>query len=763
MTRKRIFISRSRTMYYAHTQGNGPEDWEPLEEHLRLVALGDDQFPGAAGFAKKFGAADFGELLGWWHDLGKFAPQFQGYLRQQNGLDSHLENLPGRVDHSTAGAAFAVQRFADTHPAVARILAYCIAGHHAGLADWDTDSDACLQQRLNAKKPETIAALKEACGEFLHLPLPPLPSLTPGTDNAERSFQLAFFTRMLFSCLVDADYLATEKFMAPETAGQRREQQPLLAELNAALDRCLADKRSQSEPTPVNAIRGDILSECQNAAPLRPGFFSLTVPTGGGKTLSSLSFALRHALQHDLDRIIYAIPFTSIVEQNADVFRAALGDLATTGLVEHHSNFDPKKETPWNRLSAETWNAPLVVTTNIQLLESLFASRTSRCRKLHNIARSVIILDESQTLSVELLHPCLSALRELVRNYQCSVVLCTATQPALMARDDFKIGIPANEIEEIISKPAALYQSLKRVQVQYVGDLSDDDLIDQLASEQQVLCIVNTTRHAAELYQRLKQRGQAVHLSARMCPEHRSKTIKDIKQSLDDKKPCRVISTQVIEAGVDIDFPAVYRAIAGFDSLAQAAGRCNREGRHAAGKVVVFATEHPLPHGHLRQTAETAQELIPLYDDFLSLDAIEHYFRKHYWQHQGGWDRPGVLSSFRSDSGSFAPLADFRSAEQKFQLIPDETKPVIVPWGKTGRRLERQLRKSPFVSREIRQQLQRYTVQIRQFYWDRFVQNHWVELVYEQYPVLVDSLRYDDNLGIGLDDQILLDPAQSVV
>jgi CRISPR-associated endonuclease/helicase Cas3 len=404
---------------------------------------------------------------------------------------------------------------------------------------------------------------------------------------------------MVFSCLVDADYLATEQFMAPEQAALRPSGQPSISELrdraDSYIDR-LAHEADQARPgAAVNAHRARVLSACREAARLEPGFFTLTVPTGGGKTLSSLAFALRHAESHGLNRVITAIPFTSIIEQNAAHIRAALGDLNGKLVLEHHSNLDPQQEkaqTQQNRLAAENWDAPVVVTTNVQLLESLFACRTGRCRKLHRIAHSVIVLDEAQALPPGLLAPTLAALRELVRNYGCTIVLCTATQPALEKRANFPIGIdqprpiiPHGHREE-------LFKGLKRVEVEQAGTLSDDQLVDRLASEDQVLCIVNTRPHAAELFTSLCERlgetntverqglevpavGSCLHLSANMCPRHRSAVLRLIRRRLETGRPCRVISTQLVEAGVDVDFPVVYRATAGLDAIAQAAGRCN--------------------------------------------------------------------------------------------------------------------------------------------------------------------------------------------
>ena len=327
-----------------------------------------------------------------------------------------------------------------------------------------------------------------------------------------------------------------------------------------------------------------MLADCLAAAPLAPGFFALNVPTGGGKTYSSLAFALAHALAHDLRRVVVAIPFTSIIEQTADAYRQALGVLTERGLVEHHCSLAPAKDTRANQLAAENWDAPLVVTTNVQLYESLFAAAATPCRKVHRLVRSVIVLDEAQTIPVELLRPTLLALQELVCHYGCTVVLCTATQPALEWRaGEFELGL--RNVRPIIQDQAALFAALRRVEVVRVGRLGDEALADLIAAEHAALCIVNTRRHAAELYDALVARGGPAgcyHLSTFMCAQHRRDQLAEIRRRLRDSQPCRLVSTQLIEAGVDVDFPAVYRAPAGFDSLAQAAGRCNREGSRAA-------------------------------------------------------------------------------------------------------------------------------------------------------------------------------------
>lgn len=759
--------------FYAHTlSDHPPSDWEILEDHLKLVAEGNGrEFPGARGFAQRFGAGDWGALLGWWHDLGKYSDSFQNYIKQAgaDSADGHSAEISKKVDHSTAGAQYAAQKYG----VIGKILAYTIAGHHAGLPDTD-DNNAGLNGRL--KKSIDGSWQKAAPQWITSLPCPQFPALdlaAPG-ESKKRSFQAAFFIRMLFSALVDGDFLATEQFMQPEKAELRPADLPtiqaLLTQLNIHL--LQFDNPRRDTDTMVNQKRHQVLHACREKATLSPGFFSLQVPTGGGKTLSALAFALEHGAQNDMQRVIYAAPFTSIIEQNGDVFRSALGSLADRAVIEHHSNLDPddpQKQNQHTRLAAENWDAPIVVTTNVQLFESLFACKTSRCRKLHHIAGSVIILDEAQTLPVDLLRPTLMALDELVRNYDCSVVLCTATQPALGQRDDFSIGLEQKKIRPIIDRPLELHKALKRVQVQSIGKLEDEDLVARLKQEAQVLCIVNTRAHAASLFAALQEQADEqtiFHLSAQMCPAHRNDILEQIRAQLNAKEPCQVISTQLIEAGVDVDFPVVYRAMAGLDSIAQAAGRCNREGALAdesgqpqLGRVYVFDTDK-LPR-MLRQTADVAQQVVPTYkDDLLAPKSVEHYFKLHYWQKGGengqGWDKEDVLGCFDNGGQSL----QFRQAAAKYKWIDDSQTSVLVPYGEKGDELISQLlavneQTSSKYKRLLLRRLQRYTVTL----YSQGIAKLRENAVLLEHPLWLDQNvlvlnnhdAYDLNLGIKMD------------
>ncbi len=743
---------------YAHTLKGRPEsEWEPLEKHLEEVAKR------AAEFGGVFGAAELARAAGLWHDLGKYSTAFQQMLKDSE--DSEAKRPAGRVDHSTAGAQYAASR-----GQMGRLLAYGIAGHHGGLPDDVADQgESDLRHRLEKDVPSwRHAADPSLLDQALGLPSFP---------KAKGMFTVAFLTRMLFSCLVDADFLATERFMNPVRAAERPEGDAAVspAALLAAIDAHLRELESRAVPTNVNACRARVLQACRSKARLPPGFFSLNVPTGGGKTLSSLAFALAHAAAHAHRRVVYAIPYTSIIEQTADVFRKALGHLSGN-LLEHHSSIDPEDEertSTRSRLAAENFDAPLVVTTNVQLFESMFACSTSRCRKLHRLARSVIVLDEAQALPPSLLHPTLAALKELVGNYGCSVVLCTATQPALERRELFTIGL--EDVRPIIDDPQALHDELRRTMIEHVGNLTCEELARRLLAEPRVLCIVNTKAHAAELFGLLRDgtddgNGEPLHLSARMCAAHRSEVLDRVKATLKGTGPCRVVATQVIEAGVDVDFPVVYRAAAGLDSIAQAAGRCNREGTQAVGRVFVFEYDlkaYRTPHDISRAAAQFQQVAPEHQHDLLSPDAVNQYFRLHYWRQGGshgeGWDRGAesprgrsVMGCFGLGEGHEAFHFQFRHAAEIYRLIPDAQTSVLVPYDERARNLRDELLALPDAATDLAHRLR---------VWDRAAQRYGVGVYENDLRKLIDGgvlqerhgryllgnqRAYDQDLGLTL-------------
>lgn len=715
--------------FYAHSKDKEPpECWQPLADHLLRVA------EMARSFADEFGAGDWGYLSGLWHDLGKYSNEFQQYLSSNDDSNAHIETKLGRVDHSTAGAQHAFEKSKDE----GKLLAYTIAGHHAGLINGRDNEGSCLVARLEKKIP-----VCNACPDWLsHLPI--VNHLPFSLEKERFCFQLSFFTRMIYSCLVDADFLDTERFM-DEQKSMWRKGYPSLESLHTKLKEYLKQLIKNASKTLINRHRSDILKHCLNAADWHPGLFSLTVPTGGGKSLSSLAFAMKHALRFGKKRIIYVIPYTSIIEQNAAVFRDILGEDA---LLEHHSNFDPEEEDHRSRLAAENWDAPLIVTTNVQFFESLFASRSSRCRKIHRIANSVVILDEAQMLPVSLLKPCLEALRELALNYQTTIVLCTATQPALSTSATFTEGLEG--VREIIPDPEKLYQTFKRVKTTQLPLLADGELVNKLDQYGQVLCIVNTRKHARLLYERLPDRSGCYHLSALMCPAHRSEVLGRIRAALANGEPCRVISTQLVEAGVDIDFPVVFRAISGVDSIAQAAGRCNREGKLAEkGQVFIFRPESGLPPGYFRQTAETAEAVLRHHGDPLSLHAVHAYFEQLYWLKGEALDQYQILA----DLAAGAKTGDFpfRDIADKFKIIEEGMMPIIIPWNGEAEKIVEDLRYSDFPAAAARK-AQRFTIQVYPQIFQPLLNAGSVERLHGQYDVLINRDLYREELGLCPED-----------
>ncbi|MGL4397900.1 MAG: CRISPR-associated helicase Cas3' [Hyphomicrobium sp.] len=653
----------------------------------------------AMELAGKFGAAEYGFAAGLLHDLGKAKPEFQAYIRG-----------PGPAEpHAAEGARFVVEHYAQRcHPAfkapLGRVLAFPIAGHHAGLANGNLPRGGMLSldDRMDGAKPVAPWFPINALPEFKR---PPSPLIAAGRDP----FGWALFTRMLFSALVDADRLETERWynqLKPDAvprgwAGQIRD-------LKLELDRFLGQAFDGSSPvSELVRLRAEVLADCRAAGDHEQGLFSLTVPTGGGKTLSSLAFALNHAIRHELDRVIYVIPFTSVVEQTADVFRTALGD--TDAVLEHHSAFDDQahvhdagQDLDFGirklRQAAENWDRPIVVTTAVQFFESLFANKPGRCRKLHSIANSVVVLDEVQTMPLKLLRPCLAALNELARGYRTSIVLCTATQPAFTREAGLKAPEALDGVREIVREGRDLHARLKRVKAEIAEvPLSDLHLVEVLGSVGQGLVVVNNRRHARELFKELDTAGIAGrrHLTTAMTAAHRQHVLAEIRSDLTAGRPARVVSTSLIEAGVDVSFSSVWRAWAGLDQIVQAAGRCNRNGElgPAGGRLVVFDPEPKdgrSPPRELEQNAETARRILREQPDLLSPEAVAAFFRELLWTKEdsghfrqldnvkvGEREIVGIMKSLdETKHGLNFPFADIAQA---FRLIDETMVPVIIP------------------------------------------------------------------------------------
>jgi len=751
-------------IYYAHSAqdklGNllPYERWQTLQSHS--VNVGEM----AAEFARVFGAQEIACQTGQLHDLGKYSEAF----------NCRLHGGPS-VDHATAGAKIAVERWRNV---IGKLIAFCIAGHHAGLANGNGEGDnrSTLKDRLALQFGTDIPALDNQWQQEIKLPQnlsdPPLKA-----DAHHPYFSYAFFTRMLYSCLVDADYLDTEAFYSNlENKAVERGGYPDLNALQHnfnqfinAFRRRIAQSSAQTEAEKRNAalnrLRSEILDYAVEQAAQPQGLFTLTVPTGGGKTFTSMAFALEHAKRHGMRRVIYVIPFTSIIEQNAAEFRKAFGEFGEQAVLEHHSTFDDGKlqnEATKDklRLASENWDAPIVVTTAVQFFESLFADRSSRCRKLHNIAGSVIILDEAQMLPLNLLLPIMQAIKELAQNYRCSVVMCTATQPAVQAENGFYRGF--ENVREIAPKPTALFDKLRRTTVQHIGTQTDADLLAKLGEHPQMLVIVNNRRHARSLYDQAKYLDGTFHLTTLMCAKHRSQKLDEIRGRLKNGEPCRVIATSLIEAGVDVDFPLVMRAEAGLDSVAQAAGRCNREGKRPSENsfVWIFAPEEQwkAPPELATQAAVMRLTANSFSDDLLSTQAVAAYFAELYQLKGSELDNKKILK-MHNDAGQSLDFP-FQTIVDKFRMIESHMQPLIIPFDGEAENLISSLQHADHIGGLLRK-LQPYTVQIPEKALAALYKAGRIEPINEknfgkQFYTLIGLDLYDEVAGLSWEDTAFL-------
>jgi CRISPR-associated endonuclease/helicase Cas3 len=701
--------------YLAHKAEDGRV--QTVREHLTQTAAL------CAGYAAPFGGAMQGELAGLAHDLGKYNVKFQ------RRLDGSTE----QVDHATPGAYICIQK---NQP----YAAFCVAGHHGGLPDLGGRGDTSDQPTLLGRKRRAEERGMEPDDRWqqeITLPNAPLPAFCekdPLTD--------AFFIRMLYSCLVDADFLDTETFMAgqPVPRGGGATMPELLEKLEQYIANWFPPKGE------LNTRRCAILNDCREQGTARkPGLFTLTVPTGGGKTVASLAFALQHAVAHGLERVIYVIPYTSIIEQTADVFRDILG---SDNVLEHHSGVvfteadEATTETLRLRRATENWEMPVVVTTAVQFFESLYDNRSSKCRKLHNLANSVIVFDEAQMLPLPYLRPCVSAIAQLVEHYGASAVLCTATQPALGPL--FREFLPGVSPVELCPDAERESDVFRRVTFRNAGKLTWDDLAEQLNRQDQVLCVVNSRKSAQTVFARLDGEG-AFHLSTLMFPAHRRAVLAEIRKRLRQGKPCRVVSTSLIEAGVDVDFPAVFREEAGLDSILQAAGRCNREGNRPADQslVTVFRGEDKAPP--LFSTAIAAgQVAMEQYTDWSSPAAIQCYFRELLdLKGADAQDQKGILPMLRD--GSFP----FRTVAERFHLIENDTRTIYIPLGEGAALVER-LRQGER-SRTLFRQLDQYGVSVYEQHFRALQNAAALAQLGENIYVLVDLQLYDEKTGLSLE------------
>lgn len=685
----------------------------------------------AGGFASAFGAGDWGYGCGLLHDIGKYSDSFQKRLHG------------GKItDHATAGAKELYQK--NNY-----VGAYCISGHHSGLLDGGSAADTGGEATLKGRMQKELDDYQEFRNEVTipAFKTPPLKPLGRG------GFSLSFFIRMLFSCLVDADYLDTEAFMTDGCAGRGKFDsiETLFERLYLHVESWLKNE----EFSTVNGRRTEILKACLEKGKEEQGIFRLTVPTGGGKTVSSLAFALQHARKHQLDRVIYVIPYTSIIEQNAQVFKEILGD---GNVLEDHCNVvyeDPDKLNKI-QLAAENWDCPVVVTTNVQFFESLFSNKSTKCRKLHNMADSVIIFDEAQMLPVNYLKPCIQAISELVYNYHSTVVLCTATQPSLQS-----FFPPQLNAAEICPRVQEQYDFFRRTVFRNVGEIAEAELTEQLKEHTQVLCILNSRKGVQRIFGMLQEEEGTYHLSTFMYPRHRKKLLTIIRDRLDKGLPCRLIATSLVEAGVDFDFPSVFRELAGVDSMIQAAGRCNREGRRQKENCVttIFtldkAEENHIPQS-LKLPVSVSGQVAEKYDDIASLEAIADYFNRLYHFRGEGLDAGNIVEQM--EEGRRSMLFPFATVAKQFRLIENDTITILIDREPEAQLLVERIRRGEY-SRQLIRDTGQYCVNVYEQDFDKLNGAGRLEAIAPGFYVLRNKEQYSEEMGL----QIQVERGEAVI
>lgn len=708
------------------------EEFQSNEEHCKGVAELAEQF------ANEFGMGSWGRILGLLHDKGKERKAFQDYIRKNSGYQPNLI-CAGEHNHAFVGGVLARNIYGSGSE---NLLCNQILSHHSGLHDY-CDVEAALEKDIPSEVNISVDKIPLNRPPFTFSPIEGCKGMTSDANH---------LSRMLFSCLVDADYLDTELFMDADAAKLRSNEirlETLLPMLEQYIDK-LQDSSAKSE---VNTIRKQVYERSVNMSGMDKGFYSLTVPTGGGKTLSSLTWALRHAIHNGMKRIIIAIPYTSIIVQTASILKHIFGENA---VLEHHSNFDPQTikdavKRHKAKLATENWDYPIIVTTNVQLFESMFSNKPSDCRKLHNIAGSVIILDEVQTLPTDYLLPIVDALKSYQNMFGISVLFTTASQPllnGLIERCNPRATFPGiDNITEIIPQEYALHDRLRRVKLE-IDEIGStyDEIAERISSHDKVLCIVNTRNDAREIYERLPKDGMTIHLSRMMCPKHISRVIKKIKMALSNNSEgiIRVIATQLIEAGVDIDFPVVYRQEAGLDSVLQAAGRCNREGKLNIATTYVFSLskEHIL-HGNIKDASNARLNMTNV-DDWFAPETMTDYFRQLY-SRKGTFDKKGIkFLLYKPTEMCFAEAA------KSFKLIEEAGKTVIINMDDSLELVEHV--KTDGITYPLMKQLSQYSVNIHEQDFNKLLSYGAIEEVVEGIYVVNDMAQYDENIGLRLDN-----------
>lgn len=684
----------------------------------------------ASHFAGEFGMSGWGKVLGLLHDKGKESHAFQQHIIKESGYEPDIK-VCGNYNHAFIGGILARRLYGKSADI---FFVNQIVSHHSGLHDYD-EIEGILNQdipvEVNAKIEKeklNVPAFKIQTNDFHHL------------------------ARMMFSCLVDADFLDTEAFMDKESSVLRRNK-ATLHDLLPLFENKLKDLKAKAENSNVNAIRNQVQQQCIKMSDTEIGFYSLTVPTGGGKTLSSLVWAMKHAIRNGLKRIIIAIPYTSIIVQTASVLRSIFGE---ENVLEHHSNVDPEhikdeRLQEKMKLATENWDYPIIVTTNVQLFESMFSNKPSVCRKLHNIVNSVVILDEVQTLPMDYLQPVVDSLKTYHKLFNVSFLFTTASQPVLSGliegcnpKATFR-GI--DHITEIIPREFKLHDKLRRVKLCINNEgKTYDDVADMLCKHKRVLCIVNTRRDAKEIYKRLPQEGITLHLSKMMCPEHIRETIDTIKNSLktEGNEIIRVVSTQLIEAGVDMDFPVVFREETGLDSILQAAGRCNREGRLKLSTTFVFSLSKERPLDNRFQDANNARQNLIECQDWFAPDTMTSFFKQLYCR-KNSFD----VKDMKHDLYNREEIC-FATAAKKFQMIKDNGINVVVCWRNSFELIQQLLEKGP--SYILIKKLSKYMVNINKADFKSLLDMGVISEKKEGLFVVDYKQQYDEHIGLCIDN-----------
>ncbi len=799
-----------------------------LEQHLMGVA---DK---AKSFARKLNLSQQAELIGLLHDLGKYSAQFQSYIKSAIGLINEDEDdyvdaqgLRGKIDHSTAGAQLIWEEFSkqgEIGKIVAQILALCVASHHSGLIDClstdtsvpvrdnftkrmtktkaktylqevkekiDTDVNARFQSLVS--DPALIQDVKENMRQIMQY------DLMKGVDlnqNQITQFKIGLFVRFLFSCLIDADRIDTADAEKPHLAKKR--QYGNYVEWAVLIERLEKRLLEFANTEPIDKIRYKIAECCREAAERKKSIFTLSVPTGGGKTLASLRFALHHAKQYKMDRVIYVIPYTSIIDQNADVVRKILepvGTLRGSIVLEHHSNLTPEQQGSREKILSENWDAPVVFTTMVQLLETLFGAGTRGARRMHQLANTVLIFDEIQTIPVNTVHLFCNAINFLVEHCDASVVLCTATQPLLNRVDTSKGALKFTQDNEIMPDVQQLFDDLKRVEIlnrRKPGGWKNEEVVElalhEVRESGSCLVIVNTKKSAQVLFSLLgKTEGIRVfHLSTNLCPAHRKKVLAEIRTLLDDDSPLLCISTQLIEAGVDVDFGAVIRYTAGLDSIAQAAGRCNRNKRREVGRVHIVnpADENLDMLGDIRVGKDVTERLLEdqksgtenFEGGMVAPQAISRYFEYYFYARKDEMSYPVSANIVGRDDTLLNMLSvnqlavseygqehhsapniylrqSFMTAAKAFKVIDAPTQGIIVPYGDEGKTLIAELCAAFEVEKQftLLRRAQQFTVNVFPHHLEKLKKEGVLHQIQKDVDILylMDSRYYNEDFGLS--------------